>query len=104
MLRRNLEARDSPEVAALVTAIKACLTDAGLTEAEAADVLFLYVALLQGELTLQMAVADGALSAASLPPPQEIDARFETGLHYVIEGILAARTRTRGKAASSADR
>ena len=75
-----------------------------LTEAEAADVLFLYVALLQGELTLQMAVADGALSAASLPPPQEIDARFETGLHYVIEGILAARTRTRGKAASSADR
>src|SRR5690606_41776549 len=48
MLLRNLEARDSPEVAKLVAAIKGCLIDAGLMSSEADDVFFLYVALVQG--------------------------------------------------------
>lgn len=91
MLLRNLEARDSPETAKVVSAIKRCLQEAGLTGAEVDDVFFLYVALVQGELAMTQAIKRGALSPSSLPSQPEIDAKFATGLHYVIAGIMASR-------------
>lgn len=91
MLLRNLEARDSPDAAKIVAAIKLCLQEAGLTDSEVDDVFFLYVALVQGELAMAQAVKRGALSPASLPSQTEIDAKFATGLHYVIAGIMAGR-------------
>lgn len=91
MLLRNLEARDSPDAARVVSSIKRCLREAGLTNSEVNDVFFLYVALVQGELALNQAIARGALSPSSLPSQPEIDAKFATGLHHVIAGIIANR-------------
>lgn len=91
VLLRNLEARESPEVRQVVSAINGCLIDAGLTPDEARQIFFLYEALILGELTMLKAVRDGTLSGDNLPSQNELDTGFETGLRYAIAGIRASR-------------
>lgn len=96
VLMRNLEAKDSPEVARHVDAIIGCFVDAGLSLKEADEVFFLYKSLILGELTMSKAIMDGTLSSDNIPNRADLDAGFERCLHYVISGIAAHRDERNG--------
>jgi AcrR family transcriptional regulator len=93
VLLRNLGARDSPEVAKVVVAIIGCFEDAGLSPTEVRQVFLVYEALILGELALSKAVQEGALTRANMPSHAALDASFETGLRFMIGGILASHTK-----------
>lgn len=91
LLLRNLESRDAPHAIKIMSAIKSCFIDAGLSPKEVDDVFYLYVSLVQGQLTMARAISQGLLSATSMPTQEEAAAKFETGLRYVIAGVMASR-------------
>jgi AcrR family transcriptional regulator len=93
VLLRNLEARDSPEAAKVVLAITSCFEDAGLSPTEVRQVFLVYEALILGEIALFKAVREGLLAHANMPSHAALDAGFETGLRFMIGGILASRAR-----------
>jgi len=91
VLVRNLEARDSPEVAQVVTCFKGCLADAGLVESEVDQVFLAYETLVLGDLGLTRALREGTLSASSLPDAATRGANIDTSLRLMIRGLIAAR-------------
>ena len=91
LLLRNLEARDSPEAKKVMFAIKSCFIDAGLSPEEVDDVFYLYVSLVQGQLTMSQSINQGSLSATGMPNQEQAAAKFETGLRYMIAGVIASR-------------
>lgn len=92
-LLRSLQSQYSPNIARVVDALKACLTEAGMSPTQADQMLAVYEALLLGELVLyQSAVKAGTETSTSRA---HIDAGFEAGISFMIKGIESSKSRRR---------
>ena len=91
VLLRNLDARDSPEVARVVEAIKGCFAEAGLSVPEIEQVFLAYEILVLGDLALSQALRENAVSRASLPDASVRSTAIATTLRLMITGLIALR-------------
>lgn len=91
VLLRNLQAKDSPEVARVVASIKGCFADAGLSPSEVDQVFVTYEALVLGDLALARAIRDGTIPETSLPDAAARSAGIAASLRVMVVGLKAVR-------------